>query len=46
MRMRLVIFRILLVALTTGLLAWIGYEVFRQNYLEAVAISGVSSVLL
>ncbi len=46
MGIRLVLFKILAGALVLGLIAWIGLEIYRGAYLQAVAISGVSSLLL
>ena len=46
MSVRLKIYKIILTLMGLGLLGWIGFEIWRANYLEAVAISGVSSILL
>jgi hypothetical protein len=46
MSLRLKIFKTILSLMGAGLLTWIGLEIYRGNYLQAVAISGVSSILL
>jgi len=40
------IFKVIIILLLLMLAAWIGYEIYRGNYLQAVAISGVGSVFL
>jgi len=46
MATRLFIFKIIGILLGLALLTWIVIEIYQGRYLEAVAISGVTSILL
>lgn len=46
MAIRLFIFKIIGILMALALVGWIGFEIYHARYLEAVAISGVSSILL
>ena len=46
MKSRILILKIFFALGLLALVVWIGLEIYRGNYLEAVAISGVGSLLL
>ena len=46
MNIRVKIYKFVLGLVVLVLLGWIGVTIYDGNYLEAVAISGVSSILL
>ena len=46
MESRLLILKIFAALGFLALIVWIGLEIYRGNYLEAVAVSGVGSLLL